>query len=372
MPASQLARRTALGAVLALACVPAASAAASPPPVPPVAEIPVAPLPAPKKKANAAPPAAPAATITTTTTTTTTVPSLAAVASEPSAGPAGATEVMPALPAPAAGAPLHIVLVDELPFRATHTRARELPEHGRHGKKHGRHGRPYHPAPGIVVDVPDSTGGASAADLQRVARNVGYWPFRHCYEEGLRRDQHIGGKVSLDLTVAAGGAVDRASVAGSTLHDESVVLCVAREASHLALAPAESPSTARMEITLSTGDEPVPVPRPAAHADELREGLRASWPAVERCYASELARRPDVGGRMELRFHVRPGGEVAEVSEVGEGEGRFGDVEVTRCVLGVYRSAKIAGAAHGSHDATFVYAMHLEARPGQNVSPAAK
>jgi hypothetical protein len=46
------------------------------------------------------------------------------------------------------------------------------------------------------VDVADASGGASAAELQRVARNVGYWPFRHCYEEGLRRDQKMGGKVS--------------------------------------------------------------------------------------------------------------------------------------------------------------------------------
>jgi hypothetical protein len=67
-----------------------------------------------------------------------------------------------------------------------------------------------------------------------------------------------------------------------------------------------------------------------------------------------------VGGRIELKFRVRPGGEVAEVAE---GDTRFGDVEVTRCVLGVYRTARLAGIAHGSHDASFVYALHLEARP---------
>jgi hypothetical protein len=334
--------------------------------VPPVAEIPVAPLPAPKKKASSAAAAASAASITTTTTTTTTVPSLAAaVAAQPEPPARGATEAMPALPTPAT-TPLHVVLVDEPPFRATHTRARELPEHAHHGKKHGRHGRPFHPAPGIIVDVQDSSGGASATDLQRTARNVGYWPFRHCYEEGLRRDQHMAGKVTMDLAVAAGGAVDRATIAGATLHDESVVLCVAREAGHLALAPAESPSTAKLEVSLSTGDEPVPMPRPASHAEELQEALRASWPAVEKCYAADLPKHPDAGGRMELHFRVHSGGEVDEVSE---GDTRFGDVDVTRCVLGVYRGAKLPTIAHGSHETSFVYAMHLEARPPQ---PAAK
>lgn len=369
MPPRPYVRPAALGAAVAIVTVSAVCAAASPPPVPPVAEIPVAPTPSPRRVAAPAP-APRAMTTTTTTTTTTTVPSLAAVAIEPTSPAPGAAEAMP--PLPASGAPAaapHIVIVDELPFKATHTRARELPEHAHHGKKKGRHGRPFHPAPGIVVDVPEASGGASATDVQRLARSVGYWPFRHCYEEGLRRDQHMGGKVAMDLSVAPGGAVDHANIASATLRDESVVLCVAREASHLALASGESATTAKLEVTLSTGDEPVPVPHAAPHADDLREALRASWPAVRQCYAGELARHPDAGGRMELRFRVHGNGEIAEVSE---GDTRFGDVAVTRCVLGVYRNAKLPAIGHGSHETSFVYGLHLETRPDQNVSPAAK
>jgi hypothetical protein len=179
----------------------------------------------------------------------------------------------------------------------------------------------------------------------------------------------MGGKIDMDLAVAPGGAVDRANIAGATLHDESVVLCVAREAAQLALASGESATSAKMELTLSTGDEPVPVPHAMPHADDLREALRASWPSVKQCYAGELAKHAETGGRMELRFHVRPGGEIAEVAE---GDTRFGDVEVTRCVLGVYRGAKLPGVAHGSHEASFVYALHLEARPEQGTPPMAK
>ncbi|HEY8039257.1 MAG TPA: AgmX/PglI C-terminal domain-containing protein [Polyangiaceae bacterium] len=331
------------------------------PPIPPVAEIPVAPLPTAKRLV---PVATPPLKTTTTTTTTTTItsptpatPSLIAVVPDEAPPVRGAAEAMPSSPLPAAP---HVVLVDELPYRATHTRARELPEHAKHGKKKGRHGRPFHPAPGIVVDVVDAQGGASAADMQRLARSAGYWPFRTCYEEGLRRDQHLGGKVSMDLAVAPGGAVERSTLTGATLHDESVVLCVAREAKHLTLAPGESATAAKLEVTLSTGDEPVPVPHAAPHADELREALHASWPAVQQCYAGELARRPDVGGRLELRFRAKANGEIDEVSE---GEPRFGDVDVTRCVLGVYRTARLPALHHGSHETTFVYAMHLEARP---------
>jgi hypothetical protein len=352
--------------LLATSASMAPPAAASPPPVPPVSEIPVAPLPAAKKKAPPpAPPESPPLGTVTTTTTTTTAPALAALIVDPLPR-AGATELSPA---PSGAAP-HVVLVDELPFHVTHTRAREQPEHPRHSRKKGRHGRPFHPAPGIVVDVPEATGGASAAELQRTGRNVGYWPFRRCYEEGLRRDQHMGGKVDLDLAVAPGGSVDRANITGATLHDESVVLCVAREAARLGLAQGESATNAKLELTLSTGDEPVPVPHAMPHADELREALRSSWPAVKQCYANEVTKRADAGGRLELRFHVRPGGEIAEVAE---GDTRFGDADVTRCVLGVYRGAKLPGVAHGSHDASFVYALHMEARPEpQNPPPAEK
>jgi hypothetical protein len=369
MPSRLFARPAFCCAVLALASMSASGASASPPPVPPVAEIPVAPVAGAKKASSSSRPVPPLGTVTTTTTTTT-APALAAVIVEPLPH-AGATELMPSVPA-AAPAP-HVILVDELPFHATHAHAHELPEHAHHGRKKGRHGRPFHPAPGIVVDVPEATGGASAAELQRTGRNVGYWPFRHCYEEGLRRDQHLGGKVDLDLAVAPGGAVESANIASATLRDESVVLCVAREASHLALSPGESTTSAKLDLTLSTGDEPVPVPHALPHADELREELRSSWPAVKQCYGNEVAKHADVGGRMELRFHVRPSGDIAEVAE---GDTRFADIDVTRCVLGVYRGAKLPGVAHGSHDASFVYALHLEARPearpAENVSPATK
>ncbi len=121
-----------------------------------------------------------------------------------------------------------------------------------------------------------------------------------------------------------------------------------------------------MKVGLATGDEPVPMQHPIPHADEIREALHASWPAVQQCYASELGKHPDAGGRMELRFRVKADGEILEVSE---NEPRFSDVEVTKCVLGVYRTAKLP-SMHGTHEATFVYALHLESAPG--ASPAAK
>jgi hypothetical protein len=226
-------------------------------------------------------------------------------------------------------------------------------------KRRGRRGRPYHPAPGIIVDVMEAQGGATAAEIQRSARNVGYWPFRRCYEEGLRRDQSLAGKVVVDLSVGEGGAIERTSIASSTLRDESVVLCIGREASLLALALGGGPPTeAKMQVTLATGDAPVPVPQPVPRAGDLRDALRASWPAVTQCYASGLAKHANTGGRLELLFRTKSNGEIVEVAE--EGETRFADVDVTRCVLGVYRTSKLSSEVCSP---SFAYAMHFEAGP---------
>jgi hypothetical protein len=357
----------ALSACVLIALAPASSSCArqgeaSAPAIPTVVSIPVAPLRSAAPPTTTSGPAAALSVATGQSVDATSLPLDHAAAREPIPAASAVAE-----PVPAAPLTPHVVLVDELPYRwspghgegtSLHSDAAEHPH--AQSRRHGHGARPYHPAPGVVVDVTEGQGGAVAADLQRAARSAGYWPFRRCYEDGLRRDPVLSGRVSLDVLVSAGGTVDHASVASATLRDESVALCLTREASHLTLSsPRESPTKVEVAVTLSSGDEPVVAPRPVPHADELREALRAAWPAVEQCYVAELAKHPDIGGRLELRFHARPSGQIVEVAE--EGENRFADVDVTRCVLGVYRTTKLA-RIHSARDPRFGYAIHLEAR----------
>ena len=57
----------------------------------------------------------------------------------------------------------------------------------------------------------------------------------------------------------------------------------------------------------------------------------------------------------ELFAWAKPNGEIQKVSEVGT---HFADVNVTKCVLGAYRSAKFGRLGR---DHSFVYPMQLEA-----------
>jgi hypothetical protein len=315
-------------------------------PVPPVTDIPVAPAGAVAPGAVCEPlaplPAPPAATDT----------DAASPSSAPSEEAAGAASADSPSPPPGA----LVSIVDEPPARFhVDTNAAPSPEH-RHAKRHGHRHRPYHPAPGIIVDVVEAQGGTSAAGMQRIARNSGYWPFRHCYEEGLRRDQRLTGKVPLEVLVGSSGTVERVTVAAPTLGDASVVTCVAREALHLPLVAAAAPAKAKMIVTLALGDEPVALAPPVPGAEEIRTTLHESWPAIEQCYADELSKHPDAGGRMELRFRVAPTGEVVDVSE---GVPAFDDADLTRCVISVYGRAQLPAAPR---EGTFVYALHFEPR----------
>jgi hypothetical protein len=253
-----------------------------------------------------------------------------------------------------------VVLIDESPAHISQGSkpAMAWPVRARAGR---RPGKPYHPDPRIVIDVLDARG-AAASDLQRIARDAGYWPFRRCYEDGLRRDQELAGKVSLALAISPSGQVVQSVVTGATLHDRSVMACVAREARQIAFAPGTAMATAAADVALASGDEPVAVSVPVARAEELRRSLRTVWPAAQQCYAQALVVNPLMGGRIELLFRIDVHGEIAEVSQ---GATDMPGSELGPCVLSAYRGLRL-GLHEANHERHFVYALHFERDPTPN------
>jgi hypothetical protein len=265
---------------------------------------------------------------------------------------------------------LPIVIADALPSRSG--ALRNLPESffspaGRRGKR----GHAYHGAPRIVVDVPRASGAIAADALQRVARDLGYWPFRRCYEEALRRTPTVHGTVFLRMTVAADGSVARIATAAAdadlrtgegqraaepaqdpVLSEPAVSGCVARETTGIAFEGGDAESEALLAVVLTPGDTPLPSAPATAGAGSLRDALRALWPAVGRCYEVGLERRPWLGGPMELRFEFEDDFSL-DVAEAGT---RFADGAVTDCVKDVYRSAHLPRGA----DSVFFYDLDFE------------
>jgi hypothetical protein len=269
------------------------------------------------------------------------------------AGAANANDAIASAPTEAARLP--IVIVDALPSRSS--AVRNLPESfflpaGRRGKR----GHAYHGAPRIVVDVPRASGAIPADALQRVARDLGYWPFRRCYEEALRRTPTVHGTVFLRVAVAADGSVERIAVAepaqDPVLSEPAVSGCVARETAGIAFEGGDAESEAILAVVLTPGDTPLPSAPAAAGAASLRDALRALWPAAGRCYEAGLKRHRWLGGPMELRFAFEDDFSL-DVVEAGT---RFADGAVTDCVKDVYRGSHLQRGA----DSAFFYNLDFE------------
>jgi hypothetical protein len=199
-------------------------------------------------------------------------------------------------------------------------------------------GRVPHPAPRIKVDVLKVSGHISEAEVLRQARSKGYWPFRLCYEEGLRRAQKLHGTVRLRVTVGSNGSVRGSQKVAAEVDDPAVVACVVKAARSLSLpAPDRGAPSVTLEVSLWPGDDAVPSPGAKTAAKQggidvaaLQSALRGYLPQVRVCLAEGQKRHPGLWGRIGVRLRIRAAGEIVDASEI---ESHFPDPDVTFCVM---------------------------------------
>jgi hypothetical protein len=228
----------------------------------------------------------------------------------------------------------------------------------------GSKGKPIHAAPRVKVDVTEVRGDASEADIQRVARLKSYWPFRICYEQGLRRMQKLHGTIKLRLTIGPAGHPTGVQQLATELGDAAVVSCVVKSAMGLGLpAPSSGTPQITLDISLWPGDEPVSVktaPREKnatpAEATAMVDQLRMHLTEVRTCYAAGLGRHEGLWGRLALELRITSGA----VDEVNEIESHFPDAEVTECVRKVFLRAAVPSS---EQEVTIVYPLRLGHAP---------
>ncbi|NUO49353.1 MAG: AgmX/PglI C-terminal domain-containing protein [Polyangiaceae bacterium] len=91
--------------------------------------------------------------------------------------------------------------------------------------------------PSLRVGATDVSGSLPPEVVQRIVRqNMGR--FRLCYEQGLRKDPSLAGRVTVTFIIAADGSVSSSSASGD-LPDTSVRSCVARSFTTLSFPPPE-------------------------------------------------------------------------------------------------------------------------------------
>jgi hypothetical protein len=82
-------------------------------------------------------------------------------------------------------------------------------------------------AGGNTAAEPESTGKLPPEVIQRVVR-ASYGTFRKCYEEGLTRNENLGGRVGVRFVIERDGSVSRAVADCPTLPDPAVIDCVVK------------------------------------------------------------------------------------------------------------------------------------------------
>jgi hypothetical protein len=253
----------------------------------------------------------------------------------------------------------------------------------------------FHVAPRILVDTVVTSGrlpasssssnsgrrrktGLSQVGVLAQTRNRGYWPFRLCYEAGLRPAAKLKGKTHVRMVIGRNGKVTSSRLGSTELADRNVATCLVARTRTLRFSPAPE-RTAEVDVTvdLSPGDAPLPgsgIEREGI--DEAPSGtldLKAMGPALAgalapaaSCYEEGLARDRALWGRLGIRVEVNAEGTIRSVHEE---ESRFPDSRVAACVLASVADlrvlAPVGGATH------FVWGLRFGSVPIAPVSSAA-
>jgi hypothetical protein len=233
----------------------------------------------------------------------------------------------------------------------------------------------YHPAPRVRVDVDVLSGslprqartGPSRERLLAQARSDGYWPFRLCYEDGLRADQKLEGRTSLRLSLAAAGAVKSVRVVHTELPSRPVAECLGLQAHKFVFEPPPGRRvTLEVAVSLWPGDAPVPAlpaaskdPTPTLDLDAAAALINARRGDLVACYLRGLQEDPRLWGRIELLIELDGQGAVSRTSEQNS---HFPDRRVVTCLGRAIREVSFQ-SVRGAGAGRFVYAVRLGSPP---------
>jgi hypothetical protein len=216
----------------------------------------------------------------------------------------------------------------------------------------------FHPAPRVKVDVVVVAGALqkkarvdpeskkpdrflSQASLLARSRKYGYWPFRLCFETGLRKKATLGGKTRIRFRVNRAGRILQKRLVHTKLEDREVAQCLVDAASDIELLPALRSIDVEASIELWRGDAPLPTlveppeKAPTLDHETIVPVVEASRTSFEACYRSALGRDPGLWGRVELAVQLDASGVVVSATER---DSQFPDKEAVACVIETARA----------------------------------
>jgi hypothetical protein len=210
----------------------------------------------------------------------------------------------------------------------------------------------FHPGARVIVELdaigrPGRNRGRSPSPERRYlaqARKHGYWPFRLCFEEGLRQNPKLHGKTELRLSVDQLGRSHAVRLVATRLDDQAVAACLRDRVRELVFSP-PTRAELRVSVELWPGDAPIEPAPPSSDTARDNPGeldpeallavVRSAQPELVGCYERGLVRDPQLWGRLELRFDQDERG---RLGRLGERQSHFPDRKTALCVVEALRS----------------------------------
>lgn len=194
------------------------------------------------------------------------------------------------------------------------------------------------PAPKVTTSPESVSGHLPREVIQKVVR-ARMASFRACYEEGLKKNPKLAGRVVTRFVIDTSGKVDSAAAIGD--FDGDVKQCVAAAAKELTFPPPEGgPVTVAYPIVFSpTGGLADDGPDTGAQSGRLppeviQKHVRQNNTVFRDCYVKGLAKDPKLRGRVSVRFVIGTEGRVTSAS----GTGDIPDKDVITCVTDTVRT----------------------------------
>lgn len=216
----------------------------------------------------------------------------------------------------------------------------------------------FHPGVRVVVDTKLLSGSLpkraprgqrrsvfSQHALLAHARKWGYWNFRICLEEALRRQgsrkqQTDHGQTIIRVAINSSGKVRAARLVKSELDDKQAQQCLVDRT--LDYKPFSPMPRKRLQVELSIklwpGDAPVPLLEADddergpgdVDLDQVHAAVEKRLDRLKRCYFFGLERDEKLWGRLQVQLTLREKG--GSPTRIRETESQFPDRRVTRCV----------------------------------------
>jgi len=176
----------------------------------------------------------------------------------------------------------------------------------------------------------------SQASLLARSRKYGYWPFRLCFETGLRNDAKLGGKTRIRFRVTRSGHISSSRLVQTKLKDADVAACLVEAAQEIELLAPARTIDVEATIALWPGDAPLPTlleepeKKLSLDSDVITRALESARPSFASCYREALERDPALWGRIELGIELGADGAIAKVSER---DSHFPDKAAVSCAI---------------------------------------